>query len=66
MMRVVFLLFAEERGLLPAGNEVYARSYSAPFLRDELKARADEEGETPLKHLVTAGYLGRKTGRGLR
>ena len=29
MMRVVFLLFAEERRLLPSDNELYAQSYSA-------------------------------------
>ncbi|MFM9702114.1 Eco57I restriction-modification methylase domain-containing protein [Streptomyces galilaeus] len=56
MMRVVFLLFAEERGLLPADNEVYARSYSARFLRDELRARADEEGETSLEHTTSAWH----------
>ncbi|MER7664553.1 DNA methyltransferase [Streptomyces sp. NPDC096193] len=56
MMRVVFLLFAEERVLLPADNEVYARSYSARFLRDELKARADEEGETSLEHTTSAWH----------
>ncbi|WP_286157409.1 Eco57I restriction-modification methylase domain-containing protein [Streptomyces somaliensis] len=56
MMRLVFLLFAEERGLLPADNEVYARSYSARFLRDELKARADEEGETSLEHTTSAWH----------
>ncbi|MFE4053671.1 hypothetical protein [Streptomyces sp. YIM B13518] len=56
MMCVVFLLFAEERGLLPADNEVYARSYSARFLRDELKARADEEGETSLEHTTSAWH----------
>ncbi|MFF8841403.1 Eco57I restriction-modification methylase domain-containing protein [Streptomyces sp. NPDC015127] len=56
MMRVVFLLFAEERGLLPADNEVYARSYSARFLRNELKARADEEGETSLEHTTSAWH----------
>nr|WP_271208611.1 DNA methyltransferase [Streptomyces poonensis] len=56
MMRIVFLLFAEERGLLPADNEVYAKSYSARFLRDELKARADEEGETSLEHTTSAWH----------
>ncbi|MGX1507460.1 UNVERIFIED_CONTAM: hypothetical protein RKD43_006085 [Streptomyces graminofaciens] len=56
MMRIVFLLFAEERGLLPADNEVYARSYSARFLRNELKARADEEGETSLEHTTSAWH----------
>ncbi|MDR3084345.1 MAG: hypothetical protein LBV60_26100, partial [Streptomyces sp.] len=56
MMRIVFLLFAEERGLLPADNEVYATSYSARFLRDELKKRADEEGETSLEHTTSAWH----------
>ncbi|MEV4038207.1 Eco57I restriction-modification methylase domain-containing protein [Streptomyces umbrinus] len=56
MMRVVFLLFAEECGLLPADNEVYARSYSARFLRAELKARADAEGEASLEHTTAAWH----------
>jgi hypothetical protein len=56
MMRVVFLLFAEERGLLPADNEVYATSYSARFLRAELKARADAEGEPALEHTTAAWH----------
>ncbi|MFI0964916.1 Eco57I restriction-modification methylase domain-containing protein [Streptomyces sp. NPDC021080] len=56
MMRVVFLLFAEERGLLPADNEVYARSYSARFLRAELKSRADAEGEASLEHTTAAWH----------
>ncbi|MFF5584435.1 Eco57I restriction-modification methylase domain-containing protein [Streptomyces hygroscopicus] len=56
MMRVVFLLFAEERGLLPADNEVYAQSYSARFLRAELKARADAEGEASLEHTTAAWH----------
>ncbi|MEU0019616.1 Eco57I restriction-modification methylase domain-containing protein [Streptomyces rochei] len=56
MMRVVFLLFAEERGLLPADNPVYAQSYSARFLRDELKKRADAEGEDALDHTTSAWH----------
>ncbi|MFF3192273.1 Eco57I restriction-modification methylase domain-containing protein [Streptomyces misionensis] len=56
MMRVVFLLFAEERGLLPADNEVYARSYSARLLRAELKARADAEGEASLEYTTAAWH----------
>ncbi|MBV7243157.1 Eco57I restriction-modification methylase domain-containing protein [Streptomyces sp. MW-W600-10] len=56
MMRVVFLLFAEECGLLPADNDVYARSYSARFLRTELKARADAEGEGSLEHTTSAWH----------
>lgn len=56
MMRVVFLLFAEERGLLPADNEVYAKAYSARFLRAELKSRADAEGEPALEHTTSAWH----------
>ncbi|MEO3976471.1 type IIL restriction-modification enzyme MmeI [Streptomyces sp. CAU 1734] len=56
MMRVVFLLFAEERGLLPADNEVYATSYSARFLRAELKSRADAEGESALEHTTASWH----------
>ncbi|MFD5984337.1 Eco57I restriction-modification methylase domain-containing protein [Streptomyces cyaneofuscatus] len=56
MMRVVFLLYAEERGLLPADNEVYATAYSARFLRTELKARADADGESALEHTTSAWH----------
>ncbi|MFJ9059232.1 Eco57I restriction-modification methylase domain-containing protein [Streptomyces sp. NPDC102409] len=56
MMRIVFLLYAEERGLLPADNEVYATSYSARFLRAELKARADADGESALEHTTSAWH----------
>lgn len=56
MMRVVFLLFAEERGLLPADNEVYAKAYSARSLRAELKSRADAEGEPALEHTTSAWH----------
>ncbi|HEX9624569.1 MAG TPA: DISARM system phospholipase D-like protein DrmC [Streptosporangiaceae bacterium] len=45
MMRIVFLLFAEESGLLPADNELYARAYSAGGLYTELEQRvADARG----------------------
>ena len=40
MMRVVFLLFAEERRLLPSDNELYAQAYSA----GRLGARAGAAG----------------------
>jgi len=45
MMRVVFLLFAEERGMLPT-EQLYWDSYAIRGLLDDLKARAlanDEE-----------------------
>ncbi|MFD5058850.1 MULTISPECIES: Eco57I restriction-modification methylase domain-containing protein [unclassified Streptomyces] len=56
MMRIVFLLYAEERGLLPADNEVYATAYSARFLRAELKSRADADGESALEHTTSAWH----------
>jgi hypothetical protein len=58
MMRIVFLLFAEESGLLPADNELYARSYSAGGLYTELEQRvADARGnEGELEHTVLAWH----------
>ncbi|WP_017574761.1 Eco57I restriction-modification methylase domain-containing protein [Nocardiopsis kunsanensis] len=50
MMRVVFLLFAEERGLLPSDNDLYARAYSAGRLYDELQARVRESTEDDLEN----------------
>ena len=58
MMRLVFLLFAEESGLLPADNELYASSYSAGGLYAELEARvADARGnEGELEHTFLAWH----------
>ncbi|GAB3732803.1 Eco57I restriction-modification methylase domain-containing protein [Nocardiopsis nanhaiensis] len=50
MMRVVFLLFAEERGLLPSDNDLYARSYSAGKLYDELRNRVRAGTEQDLEN----------------
>jgi hypothetical protein len=50
MMRVVFLLFAEERGLLPADNDLYAQAYSAGRLAERLERRAREGSEEQLEH----------------
>ena len=44
MMRLVFLLFAEERHLLPNDDPVYQAYYSASRLVDELERRASEPG----------------------
>jgi hypothetical protein len=56
MMRIIFLLFAEESGLLPADSELYARAYSVGSLAAELEQRVTDargnEGE--LEHT----YLG--------
>lgn len=50
MMRVVFLLFAEERGLLPADNELYTNAYSVGLLCAELEQRARAGSEHDLEH----------------
>jgi hypothetical protein len=55
MMRLVFLLYAEERRLLPLGDELYDRSYAASTLRQELRDIADSIGnEETLEHSWTA------------
>lgn len=56
MMRVVFLLFAEERGLLPSDNDLYASSYSAGGLYAELEALAREGTEDDLEGTTTAWH----------
>jgi hypothetical protein len=47
MMRAVFLLFAEERGLLPAG-ELFEQGYGIAGELDRLTARKNEESEEAL------------------
>lgn len=42
MMRLVFLLSAEERGLLLLGNERYETNYALSTLRMQLRAESDE------------------------
>ncbi|WP_252808234.1 Eco57I restriction-modification methylase domain-containing protein [Actinoallomurus spadix] len=56
MMRVVFLLFAEERGLLPSDKELYRTSYSVGLLCAELEARAVEGTEEDLEHSTGAWH----------
>ncbi|MEV4621205.1 type IIL restriction-modification enzyme MmeI [Asanoa sp. NPDC049573] len=56
MMRIVFLLFAEERKLLPADNELYATAYSAGRLCAELEQRANEGSEEDLEHSSAAWH----------
>ncbi|MGW2286099.1 Eco57I restriction-modification methylase domain-containing protein [Streptomyces phaeochromogenes] len=56
MMRVVFLLFAEERGLLPADNELYAEAYSAGRLYETLDKRRRADGEDSLDHTAAAWH----------
>jgi hypothetical protein len=47
MMRTVFLLFAEERGMLPAG-ELFEQSYGLVGRLEQLSRREAEEGEESL------------------
>ncbi|MEC3994883.1 DNA methyltransferase [Actinacidiphila sp. DG2A-62] len=56
MMRVVFLLFAEERGLLPADNELYAEAYSVGRLYETLDKRRRADGEDSLEHTTAAWH----------
>ncbi len=49
MMRLVFLLAAEERGLLLKGNALYDQGYAASTLRDQLQEQADRLGEEVLE-----------------
>ncbi|XRQ12172.1 Eco57I restriction-modification methylase domain-containing protein [Actinomadura welshii] len=53
LMRIVFLLFAEERGFLPAGKDLYRTSYSAGLLCAELEKRARDGSEEDLEHTHT-------------
>ncbi len=52
MMRLVFLLSAEERGLMLLGDEVYDSAYAASTLYESLREEADRFGE----ELLTARH----------
>lgn len=55
LMRLVFLLSAEERRLLPLGDELYDRSYAVSTLRQALREVADAIGnDESLEHSRTA------------
>ncbi|HTE69364.1 MAG TPA: restriction endonuclease, partial [Actinomycetes bacterium] len=49
MMRLVFLLAAEERGLFLLGDQLYDESYAVSTLRGQLQEEADRFGEEPLE-----------------
>jgi hypothetical protein len=49
MMRLVFLLAAEERGLFLLGDQLYDQSYAVSTLRAQLQEEADRFGEEPLE-----------------
>jgi hypothetical protein len=54
MMRLVFLLFAEERFLLPADNPIYAQHYAVSTLGGQLREVADQQGEEILERRFDA------------
>jgi hypothetical protein len=56
LMRLVFLLFAEERGLLPLDDEQYARFYAVCTLREQLQHERDLHGDEPLERRSTAWF----------
>jgi hypothetical protein len=49
LMRLVFLLYAEERGLLPLDDDTYATTYAVSTLAKDLRDRATEQGEDTLE-----------------
>jgi hypothetical protein len=49
MMRLVFLLSAEERKLLPLGEKLYDEYYAASTLQSKLRELADQVGEELLE-----------------
>jgi hypothetical protein len=54
MMRLVFLLSAEERGLFLLGDPIYDSSYAVSTLRAQLQEEADRFGEEPLERRSSA------------
>ena len=54
MMRLVFLLSAEERGLLLLGDPVYDQNYAVSTLRAQLREMADQQGEELLERRFDA------------
>lgn len=56
LMRLVFLLFAEERRLLPAEDPLWAESYSVLTLRDDLRNAAVRDGDDALERRATAWH----------
>ncbi len=49
LMRLVLLLYAEERGLLPLGDDLYDRTLAASTLLDQLRETQADTGDEPLE-----------------
>ena len=56
MMRLVFLLYAEERGMLPVADPLYAEHYSVSALLEQLEEQASVEGDEPLERRSAAWF----------
>ncbi|MFD7008092.1 Eco57I restriction-modification methylase domain-containing protein [Rhodococcus jostii] len=56
MMRIIFVLFAEERRLLPSDHAVYDAGYSIGNLEAELREHASLYGEQTLEHRTGAWH----------
>lgn len=56
LMRLVFLFAAEERGLLPLGDDFYDRGYAVSTLREQLHEEANLLGDETLEHRHSAWF----------
>ncbi|MDV7246236.1 MULTISPECIES: DNA methyltransferase [Rhodococcus] len=56
LMRMVFLLYAEERGLLPIDDDTYADAYAISTLAAQLREHASDVGEDTLERSSTAWH----------
>ena len=56
IMRTIFVLFAEERGLLPVQEDLYREYYALSSLLDQLQEEADQFGEDPLSNRTSAYF----------
>jgi hypothetical protein len=54
MMRLVFLLSAEERHLLPLGEPLYDQNYAVSTLLKQLQEQADQQGEDVMERRCDA------------
>ncbi|MDH6291895.1 Eco57I restriction-modification methylase domain-containing protein [Rhodococcus opacus] len=65
MMRIIFILFAEERRLLPSDHGLYNDGYSIGTLEAELSEQAALYGEQTLEHRTGAWHRLLATSRAL-
>ena len=56
LMRMLFLLYAEERRLLPSEDRLWAESYSILTLREQLRQTAHRDGEDALERRSAGWY----------